>query len=147
MQLPSPTEGTHPGESGLSLLEYVSPSSVVEANLGIFLPVSYRMHPRLCAVISELVYENRLTSASQTTARFLKLQPVPRLLNKGCGVAVVKVVHSGNVQSSEEEVSVVERIIAELTDQQLTMLRDGHDERALTRADVLVVSPFNLQVS
>jgi hypothetical protein len=63
MQLSQPIQGAHPGESGLSALEYLLAShNTVPADRGIFLPVSRRMHPDVCRFISDIVYEGRLTS-------------------------------------------------------------------------------------
>src|SRR3546814_8815658 len=58
MQLPQPLQGTHPGRSGDSCLEYlIDGHRVVPADRGIFMPVSRRMHPAVCNYISVAVYE------------------------------------------------------------------------------------------
>jgi uncharacterized protein len=63
MQLPQPLQGTHPGRSGESCLEYlIDGHHVVPADRGIFIPVSRRMHPDICSFISAAVYEDRLHS-------------------------------------------------------------------------------------
>ena len=63
MQLSQPIKGAHPGESGLSALEYLlAGHNTVTADRGIFLPISRRMHPDVCRFISDIVYEGRLTN-------------------------------------------------------------------------------------
>src|SRR3546814_12727143 len=63
MQLPQPLQGTHPGRSGDSCLEYlIDGHRVVPADRGIFMPVSRRMHPAVCNYISVAVYEGKLHS-------------------------------------------------------------------------------------
>ena len=66
MQLPQPIQGAHPGESGLSSLEYlIGEHRTVPADRGIFLPTTRRLHDDLCAFISRAVYEGRLSTVEQ----------------------------------------------------------------------------------
>lgn len=61
MQLSQPAKGSHPGDSGLSCMDYVlKGQSTIPLHLGIFVPLTRRLHPGICRVISELVYEGRL---------------------------------------------------------------------------------------
>jgi superfamily I DNA and/or RNA helicase len=61
MQLSQPIQGSHPGDSGQSLLEYLLQAhAVVPPELGVFLGVTRRMHPDICSFISGCVYEGRL---------------------------------------------------------------------------------------
>jgi superfamily I DNA and/or RNA helicase len=63
MQLAQPVQGVHPGESGLSTLDYMLEGhQTVPPDRGVFLPISRRMHPSICEPVSRLVYEGRLTS-------------------------------------------------------------------------------------
>jgi hypothetical protein len=49
MQLEQPIQGTHPGETGTSALQYyLQDHATVPPELGIFLDRSFRMHPALC---------------------------------------------------------------------------------------------------
>ena len=70
MQLPAPAEGHHPGTSGLSCLDYLlRGAQVVPPEQGVFLPTTYRMHPRLCSLVSELSYESCLLPHPCTARR------------------------------------------------------------------------------
>jgi len=63
MQLGQPIQGTHPGESGLSILDYLlEGQSTIAPEMGVFLPTTYRMHPDVCDVISRQVYDGKLSS-------------------------------------------------------------------------------------
>ncbi len=62
MQLPQPVQGVHPGQSGLSCLEYLlQDQATVPEDRGILLNVTRRLHPSLCAFVSEAIYDGRLT--------------------------------------------------------------------------------------
>jgi hypothetical protein len=61
MQLGQPTQGVHPGESGLSALDYaLLDHATVPPKLGIFLDRTRRMHPDICCFVSDTFYEGRL---------------------------------------------------------------------------------------
>src|SRR4029079_381110 len=73
LQLAQVSQGTHPPGSGGSVLEHLLGSHpTVPADMGIFLDRTRRMHPDVCAFISEIVYESRLDGipevARQSTA-------------------------------------------------------------------------------
>ena len=58
MQLPQPAQGSHPADSGQSILDYLLGESPTVANeRGIFLDTTYRMHPAINAFISDAVYD------------------------------------------------------------------------------------------
>ena len=69
MQLEHPIQGAHPGDAGLSVLQYALKDveasaadvpvfhAVVPQDYGLFLGESRRMHPAVCRFISESIYE------------------------------------------------------------------------------------------
>ena len=147
MQLSQPIQGSHPGESGQSLLEYLlQDHAVVPTELGVFLGVTRRMHPDICSFISGCVYEGRLHSHPETANRVIA---PPKKLKGGtvipAGIAFDEVPHSGNIQGSDEEVDR----IAEITEQLLTCKHTDQDGNTIGRLqldDILYVAPYNLQV-
>ena len=142
MQLSQPIKGAHPGESGLSALEYLlAGHNTVPAERGIFLPVSRRMHPEICRFISDIVYEGRLTS-DEGAARQKLLGSSAHHLS---GARLIEVSHAGNGQSSPQEAAAIRSEIELLLGMKFRD-RDGH-ERHLELSDILVVAPYNLQVS
>jgi superfamily I DNA and/or RNA helicase len=60
------------------------------------------------------------------------------------GIVFVPVEHDGCTQSSDEEVEVIERIVAELLGR--TVVDQHGGPRSMTLDDILLVAPFNMQV-
>lgn len=74
MQLEQVNVGVHPSDSGLSVLNYyMNGKSTVERTHGVFLDQTRRMHPQVCGLISELVYDKRLSSHESTFGNQLEL--------------------------------------------------------------------------
>ncbi|MBA4040397.1 MAG: hypothetical protein C0474_01060, partial [Sphingobium sp.] len=142
MQLPQPLQGSHPGDSGRSCLEYlIDGQRVVPSDRGVFIPVSRRMHPRVCGFISTAVYEDRLGSDEAAGSQTL----TSREGNDFVGAGMRAVVHFGRSQVSPEEIEAIAARIVEL--QGATYRdRDGR-ERVVGHGDILVVAPYNAQVN
>jgi uncharacterized protein len=145
MQLSQPTQGTHPGESGLSLLDYyLQGKPTIPDDLGLFLSRTWRMHPDLCALISDAVYEGRLQAEAGTEKRTVE---VPTngggLVPKSAGIVFVPVEHDGNAQASDEEVETIRRVVVELSGRAFTDPKNPH---AIALDDLLFVAPYNMQV-
>ena len=144
-QLEQPIQGSHPGESGLSALEYMlGDHGVIPENMGIFLERTYRMHPAVCLPLSEVVYDGKLKAARNNDRQRVSV-PDSKLIKQTHGVMVVNVEHDGNRQSSEEEAEVIAQLIAEL---KTGFYTDKHGETyPITDKDVMVVAPYNMQVN
>jgi predicted RecB family nuclease len=137
-QLPQVSQGTHPEPVDTSALDWlVDGQQTLPEERGYFLDCSYRMHPAVCSAVSTLSYEGRLQSfAERTAARRLDgFQP---------GVRVLSVAHEGNSTESPQE---AEAIVAELGRMVGALWTDEHGARPLTAGDVLVLAPYNAQVS
>ena len=142
MQLPQPVQGTHPGSSGMSCLEYlIGDNRVVPPDRGVFMPVSRRMHPDVCRYISDVVYDSRL--ANDTAAGAQRLVGRDGVSLVGAGVQLVE--HFGRSQVCPEEITAIRERIDRLAGSTYRN-RDGA-ERLLTHADILVVAPYNAQVN
>jgi uncharacterized protein len=145
MQLPQPLQGMHPGDTGLSCLEYLlEDRATVPDSHGILLNETHRLHPALCAFISEAVYDGRLTADASTAARRLVLRPGAHPALRPAGLSFVPVTHDGCTQASREEADAVAALVATLQEQ--TIVRGGV-ESPLTLADILIVAPYNVQVN
>ncbi|WP_417484329.1 TM0106 family RecB-like putative nuclease [Maricaulis salignorans] len=142
MQLPQPVQGSHPGQSGMSCLEYLLVDHrTVPEDRGIFLPTSRRMQDGVCNFISKAAYESRLgNDPGASRQRLHDANGASRL-----GAHFVPVCHSGNAQVANEEVEAIQVEIERLVGGRF-IDRDGN-ERALTREDILVVAPYNAQVN
>jgi uncharacterized protein len=156
MQLEQPIQGTHPGDAGLSSLQYAlkdlksskedSPvfHSVVPKDYGLFLGESRRMHPSVCRFVSEIVYEGRLGSHPDTEKQRIAVPKDATLITKENGVIFVGVPHDGNIQQSEEEVAQVKALYEEMVGREYTG-SDGKTKK-LALDDFLFISPYNAQV-
>jgi predicted RecB family nuclease len=142
MQLPQPLQGTHPGRSGESCLEYlIDGHRVVPGDRGVFMPVSRRMHPAVCSFISRAVYEDRLLSDDAAARQ--DLCTVDGVSLVGAGVRPVP--HLGRSQVSPEEIEAIRAQIAKVVGSTYRA-RDGV-ERIVGHGDILVVAPYNAQVN
>lgn len=157
MQLEQPVEGTHPGDSGLSGLQYTlkdlvksKPDApafhpVVPSDYGLFLGESRRMHPSVCSFISESIYEGRLGSHVDCAQQRVELPAKGgTLVKKEHGIVFSEVEHDGNIQQSDEEVERVKAIYTEMLGRPYTA-SDG-TTKPLALADFLFIAPYNAQV-
>jgi predicted RecB family nuclease len=141
MQLAHVSVATHPQDAGVSVLTHMlGDSATIAPDRGVFLDRSFRMAPPLCRFISALAYEGRLEPASSCAA-----QRIASRAYTGAGLLHVPVVHEGNAQSSEEEADAVATLMDGLIGGSFTAC-DGAT-RTLQVDDILVVSPYNQQVS
>jgi predicted RecB family nuclease len=143
MQLSQPTQAAHPGQSGMSSLDYLMDvgQTTIRPEQGIFLAKTWRLHPKLCSFISGAFYEDRLAAEVCTEKRVVRAS-APGMAE--AGLRFVSVPHEENVQCSEEEADAIEKVAKELLAREL-VLEDG-TTRPLTANDILVVAPYNLQV-
>ena len=145
MQLESPVQGSHPENTGLSALDFLlDGKSVVSDDQGVFLELTYRMHPLVCKPLSEVVYDGKLHSAPGNERQCITV-PDPRLITKARGIMMLAVEHDGNRQSSSEEADAIEALIGEIKTGTFT---DKHGNMSyISDNDILVVSPYNMQVN
>ncbi|WP_053206496.1 TM0106 family RecB-like putative nuclease [Jiangella muralis] len=140
-QLPQPAKGTHPDGAGVSALDHVlGEHDTVPPERGLFLDTTWRMHPDVCAPVSELSYDSLLVPREGLSAQ---LVGGPGEL-AGAGVRWVPVEHAGCSVRSDAEVAVVSELVAALTGRPWTAA-DG-STRPLGPDDLLVVAPYNAQV-
>lgn len=146
MQLGQPSQATHPAESGLSVLDYLlHDKATIEADEGVFLGTTYRMHPAVNGFISTYIYDGKLQSAPVTESRVVEVpKDYSGVLNKEAGIVFVPVEHQGNTQASDEEVDEICSITNELLTRQFS---DGGKRRKIGWKDILFVAPYNHQVT
>jgi len=146
MQLSQPIQGTHPGDSGRSALEFVlRDKATVPPERGIFLGITRRMHPDVCKFISDAVYEGRLEAEPGNATQRLVLVPGVDCALRTTGVSWVPVAHEDCSQKSTAEAERIGQIYRSLLEQRWTN-RDGVT-RVIGGADILVVTPYNMQVN
>lgn len=146
MQLEQPVQGTHPGESGLSVLEYyLDGHATVPTTLGLFLAETRRLHPEICRFVSDLVYDGRLQAIAGNENRRIVLSKSGNLITTAAGIVFSPLEHDGNTQASAEEVDRVLAITKEIVGQP-KVGADGKPDGKITLNDVLFVAPYNMQV-
>ncbi len=141
-QLKQPQQGVHPDGTELSALEHVLQGKKTISNeQGMFLPETWRMHPSINAFVSELFYENRLQSKED-----LDQQMIIGSRYAGNGLYLEEIEHSGNTNSSSEEVEKVVEIVQHLTSGDVRFIDEKGEKATLTFTDIKVITPYNAQV-
>jgi superfamily I DNA and/or RNA helicase len=146
MQLPQVSKGKHPSGSGVSGLEYLMRDlATVPPDRGVFLERTWRMHPRLCRFVSDAFYDGRLESAECTNGQMLNLQADCDGILAATGLKFIPIEHSGNSQKSSEEAMALDRAYRSLLGQPWVNQRG--ESHSIGTDDILVVSPYNMQVN
>ena len=146
MQLPQPVQGVHPGETGLSSMDFaMRDHATVPADRGILLDVSWRMHPDVCSFISDAIYDGRLSAHPSTAVQSLVLPQGLDAALKPTGISFVALDHEGCAQSSQEEADTIAQLVDQLLE--ASWINSHGQTSKLTLNDIVVVSPFNMQVS
>ena len=126
-QLDQVVQGTHPSGSGASVLRHlIGEDETIPPDRGLFLERTYRLHPDVCAYISEEFYESRLEPAPVAAERTTPF---------GTGLRYLPVDHDGNRQESHAEVEIVRAEVTRLL------------AAAVPAGEIMVVSPYNMQVN
>jgi predicted RecB family nuclease len=134
-QLAQVSQGRHPLHADDSVLQHLlADAQTVAKHRGIFLDVSYRMHPDICAYISDSMYENRLRAAEET-----REHRVTTPSQDYAGLYSVPIEHAGNGSSSLEEANEIVRQIVLIREQGTVI------DSKLGGRDVIVVTPYNAQ--
>jgi uncharacterized protein len=124
-QLAQVLQGTHPVGTDKSVLTWlIGDADTIAPNRGVFLERTFRLHPDICAYISEEFYDGRLRNDPATAERTTRF---------GTGLRFIPVEHSGRRQESPEEVEAVRAEVDRL--------------RAAGVTDVVVIAAYNAQVN
>jgi uncharacterized protein len=142
-QLEQPKKGSHPDGVNASALQHIiGAHQTVPADRGIFLPLTWRLAPSISAFTSEIFYERRLTSKPG-----LENQQLNGGRFNGSGLWIREVEHDGNLNASEQEVEAVADLIDMLTAPGAQWVDENSVAKQMTANDILVVAPYNAQVS
>lgn len=143
MQLNQPIQGTHPGDSGMSCLEYLlKGDATISPHMGLFLDTTYRMNPQISEFISESIYDSRLISAPSLEKQ--QLIPLQNQRLPTQGISCIPIAHQGCSQYSKEEANWIKGAIEELLTHSYQD-KEGQIHK-LNLDDILVVTPYNQQV-
>jgi uncharacterized protein len=141
-QLAQVSKGNHPPGAAVSALEHVlGEGATMAPERGLLLEHSHRMHPDICQLVSDLVYDGRLVP--EPSCKLQEIAEGPQLA--GAGLRWAPVVHEGNRTRSDEESAVVAAMVRALLGRPYT---DAQGQRSwLTLDDILVIAPYNAQVA
>ena len=143
-QLEQPLKGSHPEGADVSALEHLlAGAKTIPADKGLFLEKTWRLHPKLCAFTSEVFYEGRLHARDGLENQ--KIEGHPSLGQPG--LWFVPVSHEGNQNASLEEVERIAILVESLMQPSVKWIDDKGLSGPLRWDDVLIVSPYNAQVS
>jgi len=143
-QLEQPQKGSHPEGSDISALAHIiGVRRTIREGQGLFLNQTWRLHPAICRFTSELFYEGRLMSINGLERQSIQAPP-PFCC---AGLWFVPVAHEGNQSHSVEEVERVASIAEFLTRNGTSWTDNEGHQQTLTLDDLLIVAPYNDQVS
>lgn len=143
-QLEQPIKGTHPDGVGVSALQHLlAGHPTVPADMGMLLPVTWRLSPSICEFTSELYYERKLRSRDGLEKQVL----TGTGSFDGSGLWLVEVPHEDNRNYSDEEVDVVEGLVRQLIAKRSRWTDMNGKTQQMRGADIVVVAPFNAQVN
>ena len=143
-QLESPIQGTHPEGVEVSALHHVlAGKKTIPPELGLFIAETRRLAPGICRFTSEQFYEGRLGPFSGTERQVLAGHPIFH----GAGLWFAPTPHTGNRNTSPEEVERVRELVDSLTGPGVTWTDSDGNTHPLTQKDILVVAPYNAHVA
>jgi predicted RecB family nuclease len=143
-QLDQPQKGIHPPGADISALGHLlNGRATISREQGIFITETRRLHPDVCAFISELFYEGRLVPRPENARQSLNAgDPLG-----GTGLRFAPVAHSGNQNESPEEVERVAVLVESLLRAKATWTDKEGKTDILGLQDILIVAPYNAQVA
>ena len=146
-QLQQPQKGSHPDGVDVSALQHVlgpeDEAQTMPADRGLFLPVTWRMAPAVCAFTSEQFYEGKLDARPGLERQRL----AGTGSYDGAGLWWMPVAHEANRNWSAEEIDAVDALVTRLLAPGVTWTSDTGAAHLLAPADILVVAPYNAHVN
>jgi predicted RecB family nuclease len=141
-QLAQVGQAIHPPGAGMSVLEHLlGEHTTIPPERGLFIDETRRMHPDVCRFISAAIYEDRLDSFADCANQRID---APGELT-GTGIRYVPVAHEGNTRESVEEAETIKRLVEDLLKGEY--LQTNGRSGAITLEEIMVVAPYNAQVS
>lgn len=141
-QLQQPQQAAHPDGAEIAALEhYLGEHDTMPEDRGLFLELSWRLPPSICAFTSGLYYDDRLQSHPGCAAQEL-LGESPFT----SGLHFVPVEHEGRTSRAPEEVDAIAALVRDLLSRGLRWRDREGAERDLGPEHILVIAPYNAQV-
>jgi len=118
--------------------------ATVPPSLGIFLDKTRRMHPDVCRFVSDAFYDGRLVPEAGNERQSLILRQNADSALARTGLQLVELEHTACSQWSDEEAKRLAEVYQSLLKQR--WINSSGTEGPVRAADILVVSPYNMQV-
>ena len=143
-QLDQPQQGVHPPGVDVSALAHLLDGrATIDHDKGMFLKETWRLHPDICAFTSELFYDSRLAPRPENQKQRLNTEG----FLDGYGLRYVPIEHLGNQSESPEEVEEIAALVGGLLRNGATWTTNTEERLTLNLSDILVLAPYNSQVS
>ena len=137
-QLDQPTQGSHPDGTDTSALDHIlAGHQTIPEDRGLFLEETWRLHPSICALTSELFYEGRLRPSPAWSCR----RSDQRVNSRARGSAIVK--------SSIREIRAPRwrrPTPFKFVRKSPTWIDREGIESPMTLDEILIIAPYNAQV-
>jgi superfamily I DNA and/or RNA helicase len=142
-QLDQPIQGTHQDGTDCSALDHIlGGKQTIGAAEGLFIGVTWRLHPDICNFTSELFYEGKLKPKDG-----LELQAIASMPRAGgAGLRFIAVPHSGNQSCSPEEAAAIEALVNSVIAGGAAWTDRHGVSRPIELRDILIIAPYNAQV-
>ena len=145
-QLEQPLQSSHPEGSDVSALYHLSEGKkTMPADRGLFLSETYRLHPDIARFTSEIYYEGKIEARPGLERQAILSRNNDDHLS-GSGLLYIPVDHKGNQARSLEEIEIIRKVFDTLIQRYDWQDREGK-VRPLTKDNLLIVAPYNAQVS
>ena len=146
-QLEQPLQSSHPEGSEVSALNHLlDGQQTMPADKGLFLADTYRLHPDIAKFTSEIYYEGKLGARPGLGQQAIIPNGGSVSEVTGSGLLYVPVNHAANQARAPEEIEIIQGLVDELMGQCSYRNKDG-DVTRLTVRDILIMAPYNVQVS
>ena len=143
-QLDQPQKGSHPDGAEVSALEHLlAGARTIAPDKGLFLERTWRLHPTICDFTSEVFYEGRLHARDGLERQGISGHP----WLSGSNLWFLAVEHEGNQNAASEEAEHIVTLTESLLQPGVIWADDKGQSRPLQAADILIVAPYNAQVS
>ena len=149
-QLSQPKKAAHPGDSGLSSLEYfMNGEDIIPADKGFFLRKSWRMPPTLTKVVSQMFYEGKLEPELTNNSNKVYWS------GKNSGLVFFPVKHkTQNSSFSIEEAKYIYNLLNQIIGSEYQFISNSSssknedvvlEKKLISPEDILVTTPYNAQ--
>jgi predicted RecB family nuclease len=142
-QLEQPLQGSHPpGAEKSALGNILDDRPVIGTADGLFLELTWRLHPDIATYTSPTFYAGQLRSEPSLARQSV----AGKKAISGTGMRWLPVVHAGDATESVGEADAIATLVAELIEDGATWTDRHGDVRQIGLDDVVIVAPYNAHV-